>query len=110
MSTSKQQYLDSIRDNTSYPVYRKFITVISFMMRLSAIGGGLVAVISGFAGMRYSFWGGAGTLVLGLVGAAVAYLLAIVFKEASLILADLGDSTVEANSRPAERTPAAAVA
>ena len=49
--------------------------------------------------MRYSFFQGVGYIIVGGLLAVLAYFLVKFFKEAALILADIGDSTLEANSR-----------
>jgi hypothetical protein len=51
--------------------------------------------------MSQSFMGGLAILVAGAINAALIFLLARFFKEAALILADIGDSTADANSRAA---------
>ncbi len=99
MNSSKEQYLESIRSNTSYPTYRAVIGTIAIVGYLLAGFEGLAALIAGFGSMRYSFFQGVGILIMGLIVAALTFLLARFWKEAALILADLGDSTVEANSR-----------
>jgi hypothetical protein len=99
MNTSKEQYISSIRSNTAYPVYRGFIDTIALLGYLLAGVDGLGALIMGFSSMKASFIYGVGILVVGAIFAALVFLLARFFKEAALILADIGDSTAEANSR-----------
>jgi hypothetical protein len=99
MSPSKQQYLDVLRSGTSYPTYRGFIGIITLLGYALAGVAALGALIGGFGAMSASFLTGLGTLVLGLIGAALAFLGARFFKEAALILVDIGDSIVDANSR-----------
>jgi hypothetical protein len=96
---SKRQYLDSIRADTAYPTYRGFIGVIAI---LGYIVAGLVALGSlgtGMFSIKQSPAAGVGIMVGGLIYAAILFLMAKFFKEAALILADIGDSTVDANSR-----------
>jgi hypothetical protein len=99
MENSKQQYLESIRSNSAYPVYRNFIGIIAILGYLIAGIDALAAVIMGFGAMRYSFFQGVGIIIIGGIGAVLVYFLVKFFKEAALILADIGDSTLEANSR-----------
>jgi hypothetical protein len=61
----------------------------------------LIALFWGFSAMRYSFFQGVGYIIVGGLLAVLAYFLVKFFKEAALILADIGDSTLEANSRSA---------
>ena len=99
MNSTKQQYLEAIRSNTSYPTYRAVIGIIAIVGYLLAGFEGLAALISGFGYMRYSFFQGVGILIMGLIVAVLTFLLARFWKEAAQILADLGDSVVETNSR-----------
>jgi len=101
MENSKQQYLESIRSNSAYPVYRNFIGILALLGYLVAGIDALVALIMGFVSMRSSFFGGVGIIILGGLGAVLTYFLVKFFKEAALILADITDSTLEANSRSA---------
>jgi len=59
----------------------------------------LGAVIGGLGTMTRSFIAGLGALILGGLLAALYYLIGKLFKEAALILVDIGDSTLDANSR-----------
>jgi hypothetical protein len=99
MENTKQQYLESIRSNSAYPIYRNFIGILAMLGYLIAGIDALVALVMGFVSMRGSFFGGVGILILGGLGAVLTYFLVKFFKEAALILADIADSTIEANSR-----------
>jgi hypothetical protein len=101
MENSKQQYLEAIRSNSAYPVYRNFIGILAILGYLIAGIDALVALFMGFNAMRYAFFAGVGYIIVGGIGAVLVYFLVKFFKEAALILADIGDSTLEANSRPA---------
>jgi hypothetical protein len=101
MSQQKQQYLQSIRANSAYPVYRGFIGTIALLGYALAGLIGLTALVGGFGLMSRSFALGLLALVAGGVMAYLYYLLARFFREAALMLADLADSTVDSNSRPA---------
>ena len=95
----KEQYLNTIRSNSAYPVYRGTINTVALLFYLVAAGFGLGAVVGGLTTMSNSFMAGIGVLILGLILAALWYFIGRLFKEAALILADMGDSTVDANSR-----------
>ena len=99
MNLPKQQYLESIRANSAYPVYRATINTVALLFYMIAAVCGLGALVGGLGAMTNSFTTGLGVLVLGLTFAALYYFVGRLFKEAALILADIGDSTVEANSR-----------
>lgn len=102
MNTEKQKYLDTIRTNTAYPTYRGIIGIIALfgyiLAGLNAVG----ALISGLMAMRDSILVGLGILIVGLVISALIFLLARFWKEAALILADIGDSVTDTNSRSSE--------
>jgi hypothetical protein len=111
--TKKSIYLTRIRDDSAYPAFRKLVNFFAF---ITYIGGGL-AILSGL--MRI------GNLVTMLsiksmdsrlysevmvacispfVFGLVAIIIAMVSKEASLMLADIADSITDFNSRSEERT------
>ena len=97
-SNTKKQYLDSIRAHSAYPTYRGFIGVIAIIGYIVA---GIIAVgalIGGLVSLNKTPGVGLAVIVGGLIYAAILYLMARFFKEAALILADLADSTVDANS------------
>ncbi|HEU5022596.1 MAG TPA: hypothetical protein VFT60_11920 [Bryobacteraceae bacterium] len=98
MNTSKQQYLDTIRSNSAYPTYRGVIGLIGFIFFAIAGVSAIGAVIGGLAAMSQSFITGLATLVLGLLFAALFYLFGKLYKEAALVLVDMGDSIIDSNS------------
>ena len=99
MAISKQQYLQRIRNETSYPTYRSIIGIIAILGYIMAVLMGLGALGGGIAGMSQSFFAGLGTLVVGLVAAVIMFFLARFWKEAALILVDIGDSVADANAK-----------
>ena len=101
MENSEEQYLESIRSNSAYPVYRATIGIIALLGYLLAGLYGLVALFSGF-GMMFShqFLLGVAILFGGAIAAGIVFFFARLFKEAALIVVDLGDSTIEANCQP----------
>ena len=99
MKADKQQYLNQIRTNTSYPTYRGIIGIIAILGYLLAALYGLGALIMGFMTMGDSFITGFGIIIGGLIISALIFLGARFWKEAALIVADIGDSTIETNSK-----------
>lgn len=96
---SKEQYLALIRSNSAYPVYRGFIGTIALLGYVLAGFAALGALTGGLASMSQSFMLGLAILVGGAIYAALLFLLTRFFKEAALILVDIGDSVADANSR-----------
>jgi hypothetical protein len=105
MNASRQQYLQSIRAETAYPVYRGVIGTIALLGYVLAGVIALGALVTGLGAMASSFLTGLITLVAGGVVAAITFLVAKLSKEASLMLADIADSTVDANSRVLSSLP-----
>ena len=99
MNTQKQQYLNEIRSNTAYPIYRGIIGIIAILGYLLAVLNGIGALIAGIAMMGDSFFGGVGIIIGGALAAGLIFLGARFWKEAALILADIGDSITDTNSR-----------
>ena len=92
MGPVKKLYLDRIRSESAYPAFRSVINVIALLFYCL---GGLF-----FAG---AFLGGfqSGSPFLLVAGAAMGLLYLIigkVLKEISLMLADIADSVIDANS------------
>jgi len=100
MNLPKQQYLEQIRADSAYPVYRGIINTIALLFYAVAALFALGAIVGGLGTMTRSFVTGLGGLILGLILAALYYFLGRFFKEAALILADIGDSIVDANAHP----------
>jgi hypothetical protein len=98
MNNVTQQYLNTLRSNTAYPTYRGFIGVIAMLGYLLAGVFGLGALIGGLTTMSRSFLAGVAVLIMGGIVAALNFLLARLFREAALIVADIGDATVDAGA------------
>ena len=101
MKKDKEKYLMQVRAKTAYPTYRGIIGLMTKLGYLMAIFHGIGAIIAGITMMSKSGLAGFGTLLLGLIMATLVFLGARFFKEASLILVDMGDSIVDTNSKPA---------
>ena len=109
ITAGKQQYLKQIRANTAYPTYRGTITVITILGYLLAALHGLGAVASGLmvgVGKKLgdlSWIAGLGIITGGLIISALIFVGARFWKEAALIVADIGDSTIETNSKSSKQ-------
>jgi len=99
MNALKHQYIETIRANSAYPTYRGFIGAITLLGYLLAAVVALGTLIGSLSMMSSSFALGLVVLAAGLLGAALTFLLARLWKEAAQILADIGDATVETNAR-----------
>ncbi len=101
MGSDKHQYLKQIRSNTAYPTYRGIIASIAALGYVCAIVVGLLAwIVAGLFGAADGAKAGAiGIGLLGLLLAVLIYAVTRFFREAAVILADLSDSTLEANAR-----------
>ena len=88
----KSNYLQRIRSQSSYPVFRAVVNIFAILLYVCA---GLLAI-----GSIATFSTGFGSTGLyGLVGAVILGIAAKVFQEASLMIADITDSLVDFNSR-----------
>jgi len=103
MDPQKQQYIEKIRSNTAYPTYRGIIGIIVMLGYILAALYAPGALIGGIASMSESFIMGLGIIIVGFVAAAIIFLGARFLKEAALILADIGDSVTETNSRKSQQ-------
>jgi hypothetical protein len=99
VNTYKQHYLNSIRANSAYPTYRGFIGTIALLGYLLGAAFGCGAIAGGLTAMSQSYLLGLVVFVAGGIFAVIIIFLASLFKEAALIVADIGDATVDANSR-----------
>lgn len=103
MNHDKKNHIERIRSETAYPAFR-MMTQFGCWIFWFIGGWGLLAafVDSFFGGYLSSQVGGALMLVAGLIWGLFMYFLGLVFKEASLMLADAADSVTDANSRHEE--------
>lgn len=97
MDASKQQYLQQLRAGSAYPTYRGIIGIVVMLHYVLAGVVALAAVVELFRGLFLA------TLAL-LVAAAILFVLARFFKEASLILVDMGDSLLDFHARGRDTT------
>lgn len=104
MHAAKRNHIDRIRSETAYPTYRAIIGIIAILGYILAGLSALGALISGFGTMGDSFGMGLVVLLFGLVFAALIFLGARFWKEAALILADIGDSVTDANAERQSET------
>jgi hypothetical protein len=100
MDAQKQEYVSAIRDNTAYPVYRSMIDLVAMIAYFVA---GILFFSGLFAGcmvISNSVAMGFLNVVIGVGVSSLVWAFARFGKEAALILADIGDSITEFNSRP----------
>ena len=100
MNTIKQQYLQRIRYQSNYPTFKSVVGIVALLFYILAG----VCAGAGFIGMKYGVTLGADEIgimafVLGLVLCLILAAIGIIVKGASLILADIGDSITDLNSR-----------
>jgi hypothetical protein len=95
----KHQYMAYIRSNTAWPFYRGTINTIATLGYCWAALVGVAGLVTGLGAMNGS--PGVGLLALiaaGLVAAIIYYGVSF-WKEAALMIADIGDSITDANFR-----------
>lgn len=99
MNPTKPQYLQAIRSQSAYPVYRSVIGLIALLGYLLAGAIALGALVAGVSSMGSSFMLGVIIIITGGLLAGIVFLSARLSQEAALMLADMADSTVDAHSR-----------
>lgn len=98
-SSVKRQYLADVRRETAYPVFRGTINLIATLFYCLAAVIALAAVVGFLTSLAHSAGVGFMALIIGGISAAIIYYGATFWKEAALMLADIGDSITEVNSR-----------
>jgi hypothetical protein len=100
MTITKEQYLNSIRNGSAYPIYRATIGIIA-MIGYGIAGLYALGAVFGGLGSMFGHQFGIGFMILvgGALLAALVFFCSKLFKEAALIIVDIGDSTLEANAR-----------
>ena len=86
--SSAQEFLKTLRAESSYPAFRAvigFATIVGYLLTFAVVVGGLIAAWNG---------AGAGPVIYGLLGGFALYIATRVFKEMWLMLADLTDATI----------------
>ncbi len=103
MNGEKQQYIAYIRANSSYPTYRGIIGLIAILGYILAALVGLSSLVTGLSAMMYEggFLMALFTIMSGAVATALGILMVRFYKEAALILADIGDAVTDQTSRSA---------
>lgn len=92
----QRQFVEDMRSSSIYPAFRAAVQIIYWVILLmalvSAIGGVIVATGSG----------NAFAILIGLCVAAFLYVVAKVWREASLMIADLCDASVRLAMRSSQ--------
>lgn len=99
MTSDKFQYLNRIRSNSNYPTYRRIIGLIAFLGYLFSALNGIGAMVAGVIRMGDHFLSRLAILIGGLIVSALIFFGARFWREAALILADIGDSVIDTNSQ-----------
>lgn len=105
MPESKKIYLEKIRDETAYPIFRRIIQIFSWLI----IGFGILCIISScIAFLIFIIKGDGVPAIMSLVGGVLIGIIYItlgrLLKELASVLADIADSVTEMNSRPSMTT------
>ena len=102
----KQQYLERIRMQSSYPAFRSLIMIFTYLLYILA---GIIAffgLILGLVAMfNQGFFPGLGLILGAVVTAAIYFVIGKVFKEAASMLADVVDSITDFYSRYEQQPP-----
>jgi len=88
---ARKAALAELRKHTNYPNFRFIVNMFTAISYLIAI----IAVLGGFIGL----FRGQPEMAVGIPFGIVAAVLAAVSREISFMLADLADSTLEANRK-----------
>lgn len=99
MNSKQKEYVEDVRRNTAYPVYRTIINIVAVLGVVASVIAAISALISGLRVMQHSVGSGLVTLGGGMLTAVLIYFGSRFAKEAAIILADIGDSIIERNSR-----------
>ena len=90
---SSNNYLEQVRNQTSYPTYRKTVDVVTGI-------GYILGVIVAVAGIFEMFDDGIREAPRVIFAVVWILILVPLYKEISLMLVDLVDSTLDRNSQP----------
>lgn len=90
-----KEYLQAIRNNSCYPSFRRFVGIVVGLTYAFAALLGIVAIAA-------LSRGGIVTAGPGLAAAAAMVIIAMVSKEALLMLADIADATIDGARRSAK--------
>ncbi|MDA7917378.1 hypothetical protein N9Z15_05775 [Akkermansiaceae bacterium] len=96
----KIAYLNHIEDNTVYPAYRKAVKFLNYIwaILIMVTAGGSIFLGSLELKSQQTITG-AGTILGGILLSLIFYFLSRVANEVSLVLVDIGDSIIDANSK-----------
>jgi hypothetical protein len=106
MNPAKQNYLNRIRSESAYPVYRSLIGL--FVLIFYVLGGLVIlgGLVTGLGTMFHTgFLAGVFVILISFVFGAIYIILAKFMKEAMLMAADLTDSITDLNSRYDQQPP-----
>lgn len=102
MATSnptKQKYIERIRAETTYPIFRRLVGVLATLIHVLGILYLVFGPISGIAILFKEGAVGLGFIVVSIVVGLLLILSGKLFKETSFMLADIADSITDLNCR-----------
>jgi hypothetical protein len=99
LNPKKEAYLDRVTDQTSYPVLRGLISVLSNLLIAVAIVNLGVGVLLAIKFSNDSMLFAGVTFVITLLISAVIYILGRLLYEVASIFADIADSILDLNCR-----------
>jgi len=89
---SSNNYLEQVRNQTSYPTYRQTVDVVTGI-------GYILGVIAAVGGILEVFDDGMREIPRVILAVVWIFILVPLYKEISLMLVDLVDSTLDRNSK-----------
>ena len=102
MKAYKENYLKQIRTDTAYPTYRGIIGVIVFLGYLLVTINFIAFLGGGFNEMKNSFGLGVFIIFFGIIVSVLGIVVVRYVREVALMIADMVDSIIDANSRDSQ--------
>jgi len=96
---AKELYVDRITKQTTYPVFRSLIGILTILIHLLAVVSLAIGGALSFSLVDHSFFFATLVLIATLIISFILYIIGRLVYEVASILADLADSTLDLNSR-----------
>jgi hypothetical protein len=100
-TTPRSQYIAQMRSRTAYPTFRALMNaylILQYVCAAFVLIASLITVAVSFIGPDGAALVGLASLISGLLLAAIIVVIAKVFYEASMMLADIADSLLDQNA------------